>query len=188
MFAVYAKEANLENPLALLVLGERPDPVIPEGWVRVKMTHVGLNQHDVFTLPELSAQKEPISFPKTSYYCLGVLAEPIVADTGWALSTIFLGFSVALLVMGFISTWVGRFIDRIGARAHGGDRAHRGRLHAARSWRSPAIAPSRCADQRLNTAFLAPGLSIDRGSNGPRSDGRACTLCVITGTTRPAVW
>ena len=53
----------------------------------------------------------------TSYYCLGVLAKPIVADTGWPLTTVFLGFSVALLVMGFISTWVGRLIDRIGARA-----------------------------------------------------------------------
>src|ERR1700694_349023 len=53
----------------------------------------------------------------TSYYCLGVLAKPIVAETGWALSTVFLGFTVALLVMGVISTWVGRLIDRIGARA-----------------------------------------------------------------------
>lgn len=53
----------------------------------------------------------------TSYYCLGVLAKPIVADTGWPMTTVFLGFSVALLVMGFISTWVGRLIDRIGARA-----------------------------------------------------------------------
>jgi MFS family permease len=53
----------------------------------------------------------------TSYYCLGILAKPIVAETGWALTTVFLGFSVALLVMGFISTWVGRLIDRIGARA-----------------------------------------------------------------------
>jgi MFS family permease len=52
----------------------------------------------------------------TSYYCLGVLAKPIVAETGWAVSTVFLGFSIALLVMGFISTWVGRLIDRIGAR------------------------------------------------------------------------
>jgi predicted MFS family arabinose efflux permease len=52
----------------------------------------------------------------TSYYCLGVLAKPIVAETGWPLTTVFLGFSVALLVMGFISTWVGRLIDRIGAR------------------------------------------------------------------------
>jgi MFS family permease len=53
----------------------------------------------------------------TSYYCLGVLAKPIVAETGWASSTVFLGFSLALVVMGVISTWVGRMIDRIGARA-----------------------------------------------------------------------
>lgn len=52
----------------------------------------------------------------TSYYCLGVLAKPIVAETGWSLSTVFLGFTIALLVMGLISTWVGRLIDRIGAR------------------------------------------------------------------------
>src|SRR5215510_10140508 len=53
----------------------------------------------------------------TSFYCLGVLAKPIVADTGWPLTTVFLGFSVALLVMGFIATWVRRLIDRLGARA-----------------------------------------------------------------------
>ncbi len=53
----------------------------------------------------------------TSYYCLGVLAKPIAADTGWAISTIFLGFSVALVIMGVISTTVGRLIDRLGARA-----------------------------------------------------------------------
>jgi MFS family permease len=52
----------------------------------------------------------------TSYYCLGVLAKPMVADTGWPLTTVFLGFTVALLVMGFISTSVGRLIDRLGAR------------------------------------------------------------------------
>jgi MFS family permease len=52
----------------------------------------------------------------TSYYCLGVLAKPIVAETGWPMTTVFLGFSVALLVMGFISTWIGRLIDRVGAR------------------------------------------------------------------------
>jgi glyoxylate carboligase len=41
---------------ASLVVGERPDPVVQEGWVRVKMTHVSLNRHDVFTLRGLSAQ------------------------------------------------------------------------------------------------------------------------------------
>jgi len=53
----------------------------------------------------------------TSYYCLGVLAKPIAAETGWAISTIFLGFSVALVTMGLISAWVGQLIDRIGARS-----------------------------------------------------------------------
>jgi len=53
----------------------------------------------------------------TSYYCLGVLAKPIAAETGWSMSTIFLGFSAALVTMGLISTSVGRLIDRIGARS-----------------------------------------------------------------------
>jgi MFS family permease len=53
----------------------------------------------------------------TSFYCLGVLAKPIAAETGWANSTIFLGFSVALVTMGVISTSVGKLIDRIGARS-----------------------------------------------------------------------
>jgi len=53
----------------------------------------------------------------TSSYCLGVLAKPIAAETGWDTSTVYLGFSIALVVMGLISTTVGRLIDRIGARA-----------------------------------------------------------------------
>ncbi len=53
----------------------------------------------------------------TSYYCLGVLAKPIAAETDWSMSTIFLGFSIGLVTMGVISTSVGRLIDRIGARA-----------------------------------------------------------------------
>ena len=63
MFAVYAKEANFDDPLAAIVIGERPDPIVKEGWVRVKVTHASLNRHDVFTLRGLSAQKEPIPFP-----------------------------------------------------------------------------------------------------------------------------
>src|SRR5215471_8523006 len=53
----------------------------------------------------------------TSYYCLGVLANPIVADTGWSRSFVYLGFTVALLAMGAISPWAGRAIDRYGGRA-----------------------------------------------------------------------
>jgi len=53
----------------------------------------------------------------TSYYCLGVLAGPIAEDTGWSRSLIYFGFTVALLAMGLVSTWVGRAIDRYGARS-----------------------------------------------------------------------
>jgi MFS family permease len=52
----------------------------------------------------------------TSYYCLGVLAGPIAADTGWSLSLIYFGFTVGLLAMGLVSAWAGRAIDRHGAR------------------------------------------------------------------------
>ena len=53
----------------------------------------------------------------TSYYCLGVLAGPIVRDTGWTRGFIFLGFTAALIVMGLVSSAVGRAIDRHGGRA-----------------------------------------------------------------------
>ena len=52
----------------------------------------------------------------TTYYCLGVLAGPISADTGWSRSLVFFGFTIALLSMGVVSVWAGRLIDRYGAR------------------------------------------------------------------------
>ena len=52
----------------------------------------------------------------TSYYCLGVLAGPISQDTGWSRGFVFLGFTVALLAMGIVSSSVGRAIDRHGGR------------------------------------------------------------------------
>ena len=63
MFAVYASEGNLENPLASLVVGERPEPIVPEGWVRVKVSHASLNRHDIFTLMGVTAQAAFIVFP-----------------------------------------------------------------------------------------------------------------------------
>ena len=63
MFAVYAKEANYNDPLASVMVGERPEPIVPEGWVRVRVTHASLNRHDIFTLLGVTAQREPIPFP-----------------------------------------------------------------------------------------------------------------------------
>jgi len=63
MFAVYATKGNPQNPLESLAIGERPEPVLKDGWVRVKVSHASLNRHDIFTLQGLTAQETPIPFP-----------------------------------------------------------------------------------------------------------------------------
>lgn len=52
----------------------------------------------------------------TSFYFPAVLAQPIVADTGWPLFWVVGGTSLGLLVAGLISPRVGAFIDRRGGR------------------------------------------------------------------------
>ena len=63
MFAVYATHAAPDDPLAALRIGEQPDPDIPEGWVRVKISHASLNRHDIFTLQGISGHPEGITYP-----------------------------------------------------------------------------------------------------------------------------
>lgn len=53
----------------------------------------------------------------TTLYVLAVLGEPIAADTGWSRLTIFGGLTLGLLISGATSQWIGRLIDRRGARA-----------------------------------------------------------------------
>ena len=50
MRAVYAESINPQDPLAGLVVGERPDPVAPEGWATVTVKAAALNHHDVWSL------------------------------------------------------------------------------------------------------------------------------------------
>ena len=52
----------------------------------------------------------------TGYYCLGVLAVPIAAETGWSRGFVYSGFTAALLSMGAVSAWAGKAIDRHGAQ------------------------------------------------------------------------
>ncbi len=51
-----------------------------------------------------------------TFYAVGVFGDRIVADTGWSRGVVHGGFSVALLVMGFVSPAIGRAIDRAGGR------------------------------------------------------------------------
>ena len=62
MFAVTAARIDAENPLAGLELGDRPDPVPPDGWTTVTVRAAALNHHDVWTLRGvgISADRLPI--------------------------------------------------------------------------------------------------------------------------------
>lgn len=51
-----------------------------------------------------------------TFYTVGVFGERMIADTGWSRGTVHAGFSLALLVMGFVSPAIGRAIDRAGGR------------------------------------------------------------------------
>ena len=50
MFAVYADSANATDPLAALVVGDRPEPDAQPGWQRVEVKAASLNHHDVWSL------------------------------------------------------------------------------------------------------------------------------------------
>ncbi|MFT4286656.1 zinc-binding dehydrogenase [Nocardioides sp.] len=50
MFAVYAESLNPDDPLKGLVVGERPDPEVPQGWTTVTVKAASLNHHDLWSL------------------------------------------------------------------------------------------------------------------------------------------
>src|ERR1700674_575532 len=63
MFAAYCQKPHSDDPMAGLVLGDRPEPKMPEGWVRVKVSHASLNRHDIFTLTGITSDAFGLTFP-----------------------------------------------------------------------------------------------------------------------------
>lgn len=61
MFAVYASGPRPDDPMSSLVVGDRPDPIVPDGWVRVRMRAGSLNMHDLWTLRGVGIRQE--AFP-----------------------------------------------------------------------------------------------------------------------------
>lgn len=89
MFAVYAAEPNPQDPLASLVVGERPEPVPADGWVEVDVRAASLNMHDLWTLRGVGIK--PDQFPMI-LGCdgAGTLADgtevviyPVIGTPGW---------------------------------------------------------------------------------------------------------
>jgi NADPH:quinone reductase-like Zn-dependent oxidoreductase len=60
MRAVFAESLNPDDPLAGLVVGERPEPDPPDGWTRVAVRAASLNHHDLWTLRGVGIKAEQL--------------------------------------------------------------------------------------------------------------------------------
>ena len=60
MFAVYAEGFSPEDPLSGLVVGERPDPEVPDGWTTVTVKAASLNHHDLWSLRGVGLREEAL--------------------------------------------------------------------------------------------------------------------------------
>jgi NADPH:quinone reductase-like Zn-dependent oxidoreductase len=60
MFAVYAESFSSDEPLNGLVLGERPDPEVPDGWTTVTVKAASLNHHDLWSLRGVGLKEDAL--------------------------------------------------------------------------------------------------------------------------------
>lgn len=60
MFAVYAESFDQKEPLNSLVVGERPDPDVPQGWTTVQVKAASLNHHDLWSLRGVGLREEAL--------------------------------------------------------------------------------------------------------------------------------
>ncbi len=58
MFAAYVERPDADDPLSALVVGERPDPVVPDGWTTVEVRAASVNHHDVWSLRGVGLKDE----------------------------------------------------------------------------------------------------------------------------------
>jgi NADPH:quinone reductase-like Zn-dependent oxidoreductase len=60
MFAVYVESFHPDDPLAGLVLGDRPEPEVPDGWTTIEVKAASLNHHDLFSLRGVGLKAEQL--------------------------------------------------------------------------------------------------------------------------------
>ncbi len=60
MFAVYADSFSSDEPLNGLVVGERPDPDVPDGWTTVTVKASSLNHHDLWSLKGVGLKEDAL--------------------------------------------------------------------------------------------------------------------------------
>jgi len=90
MFAVYADSFSPQDPLSGLVVGERPDPVAPDGWATITVQAASLNHHDLWSLRGVGLKDESLPMIlgcDASGYDEGgneVVVHAVVSDPSWA--------------------------------------------------------------------------------------------------------
>ncbi len=60
MFAVYAGQINPDDPLSGLVVGEQPEPEVPDGWTTVTVQAASINHHDVWSLRGVGLREDSL--------------------------------------------------------------------------------------------------------------------------------
>jgi len=89
MFAVYADAFSSDDPLSGLVVGERPDPVAPDGWTTVTVKAASLNHHDLWSLRGVGLREEALPMilgcDASGYDEAGneVVVHAVIPSPGW---------------------------------------------------------------------------------------------------------
>lgn len=89
MFAVYAGTINPDDPLSGLVVGERPEPEVPDGWTTVTVKAASINHHDVWSLRGVGLKSESLPMilgcDAAGYDEDGneVLVHSVISDPSW---------------------------------------------------------------------------------------------------------
>ncbi len=60
MFAVYAESMSTDDPFSGLQVGERPDPVVEDGWTTISVKAAALNHHDLWSLKGVGLKEEAL--------------------------------------------------------------------------------------------------------------------------------
>src|SRR3954468_1853461 len=60
MFAAYAEKFSTDDPLSGLVVGDRPEPEVPDGWARVTVKAAALNHHELWSLRGVGLKEEQL--------------------------------------------------------------------------------------------------------------------------------
>jgi len=58
MLAAFVSTPAPKDPLSVLEVGERPEPVVPDGWTTIQVKAVSLNHHDLFSLQGIGLPEE----------------------------------------------------------------------------------------------------------------------------------